>query len=153
MKKSLMGIVYSSIGSINVVKHKNGNLYECQVAGTLNTRYKDSSLVAVGDNVEIEILDETSSHSELTKGIIQSVGKRKTKLSRISPKNKHQEHVITANADTMLIYMAAETPQYNKRLIDRYMVAARAGDIIPAICINKIDLANPQKIYDDLILL
>lgn len=147
----LNGVVYSSIGSINVVKHENGNLYECQIAGILQTRYKESSLVAVGDKVKIDLLDEYSNHSELQKGIILAIGKRKTKLSRISPKNKHQEHVISANSDAMLIYMAAENPRYNKRLIDRYIVAARAGDIEPVICINKIDLGQPQDIYDDLI--
>jgi ribosome biogenesis GTPase len=46
--------------------------------------------------------------------------------------------------------MAAETPKYNKRLIDRYLIAARCGDLEPIIVINKLELANQELLEDDL---
>lgn len=144
------GLVTASIGAVNLVKDESGKIWECQVTGKLRTRYEDSTLVAVGDSVKFSEYDEFSSNSKLQKGIIHSIGKRKTKLSRVSPKNKNLEHVIASNADYLMIYMAADKPAYNKRLIDRYLTAANLGDLKTAICINKIDIAEPQDIYDDL---
>jgi ribosome biogenesis GTPase len=144
------GLVTASIGAVNLVKDESGKVWECQVTGKLRTRYEDSTLVSVGDSVKFSEYDEFSTNSNLQKGIIHSIGKRKTKLSRVSPKNKNLEHVIASNADYLMIFMAADQPKYNKRLIDRYLTAANLGDLKTAICINKIDIAEPQEIYDDL---
>lgn len=143
------GIVVASIGSINLVKSEN-SIYECQIAGVIKSKYSEASIVAVGDNIWFEKVDEISQNSNYQKGIIREVGKRTSKLSRISPQNKNIEHVIGANADILIIFMSAATPKYNKRLIDRYLIAARCGDLEPIIVINKIDLANIEELEDDL---
>jgi len=143
------GKVIAAIGAINLVK-TNDAIIECQIAGIIKSNYSDSSIVAVGDNVWIELVDEFSQNSGYQKGIVREVGKRKTKLSRVSPQNKNMEHVIGSNADIMIIFMAAETPKYNKRLIDRYLIAARCGDLEPIIVINKLELANQELLEDDL---
>jgi ribosome biogenesis GTPase len=143
------GKLIATIGSISLVKC-DGVTYECQVAGIIKSKYSDSSIVAVGDNVKIEIYDEFSKSSGYQKGTIREVGNRFSKLSRISPQNKNMEHVIGANSDMMLIFMAADNPKYNRRLIDRYLVAAKCGDLTPIIVINKSELGDEETIYEDL---
>lgn len=149
-KNTEKGLVIASIGAINLVKDLNEKIWECQVTGKLRTRYEDSNLVAVGDSVRFSKYEEFSSHSNLQKGIIHSIGKRKTKLSRVYPRNKNLEHVIASNADYLMIFMSASDPEYNKRLIDRYIVSAKCGDLKIVICINKIELCEPQEVFDDL---
>ena len=143
------GRVVTTIGAINQVRLDNGELIECHVAGTLVSKYTESSIVAVGDNVIVDLSDEVSS-SGLKKGVILKIETRETVLSRVSPKNKNAAHVIAANADQILIYMAADSPKYNKRLIDRYLVAAKSGGLDAVICINKIDLFDMNDIDEDL---
>lgn len=144
------GRVTATIGAINIVKLDTGEILECHVAGTLVSKYNKSSVVAVGDTVRVKVLNEYSKKSELKKGVINFIGDRKTKLSRKSPKNPNLEHVIATNADHLLIFMAADNPRYNKRLIDRYLVAAICGDLKPIIAINKSDLGDAEEIDMDL---
>lgn len=148
-KNLLSGKVIAAIGSINLVK-SGDDIFECQIAGVIKTKYTESSIVAVGDDVMYEIIDEISQNSGYQKGVIREVEKRRTKLSRISPQNKNTEHVIGANADILIIFMAADFPKYNKRLIDRYLVAARCGDLEPIIVINKSELGEIDILKDDL---
>lgn len=143
------GKLIASIGMVNLVKTEDNKIYECQIAGIIKSKYEFSSIVAVGDNVQIEVIDEFSKNSKYQKGIIRSVGKRFSKISRKSPQNKNMEHVIASNIDRMIIFMAADNPKYNKRLIDRYLIAAKCGDVEPFIIINKIELANEDEIIDD----
>lgn len=143
------GKLIASIGSINLVKAIDNTIYECQIAGIIKSNYETSSIVAVGDNVHIEIIDECSKNLNYQKGIIRAVGKRHSKLSRKSPQNKNMEHVIASNVDNLIIFMSAYNPKYNKRLIDRYLVAAKCGDLTPIILINKIELGNQDDIIDD----
>ncbi|MBK0297438.1 GTPase RsgA, partial [Bacillus sp. S34] len=47
------------------------------------------------------------------------------------------ERVIVANADQMLIVVAAADPEPRTRLIDRYLVAAFDAGLDPILCITK----------------
>src|SRR5690606_26283463 len=55
------------------------------------------------------------------------------------------ERVIVANADQMLIVVAAANPEPRPRLVDRYLVAAYDAGIHPILCITKTDLASPDE--------
>jgi ribosome biogenesis GTPase len=46
--------------------------------------------------------------------------------------------------------MSAADPFYNKRLLDRYLIAAELGKLAPSICINKIELMDKGLIAEDL---
>jgi len=50
----------------------------------------------------------------------------------------------------MLIFSSAADPFYNKRLIDRYLVAAIAGGLKPIIAINKSELIDNEILLEDL---
>lgn len=144
---SLHGVAVATIGAIVLVKSDN-ELFECVIGGTLITKYDKTSLVATGDEVWFTLESDISTGYEtgLRKGVIRKIGKRMTKLSRRAPGKGESEHVIASNADQMMIFMAAVNPMYNKRLIDRYQIAAELGDIKVIICINKIDILDEEEV-------
>lgn len=116
---------------------------ECKAGGIIISEHQDSSLIAVGDHVGIE-LDQ--SHQTFS-GTIVRVGQRTTRLSRVIAAKNKTEQVLVSNVDQLVIVMAAAEPFFNVRLIDRYLIAADKGDITPIICINKIDLM-PQEFVE-----
>jgi ribosome biogenesis GTPase len=122
---------------------------ECIVAGAVNARNSDQSLVAVGDFVRF--LKESAQVDQKILGMITEVEERKTKLAR-KPAGKKvvQEQVLVSNVDQLIILMSAADPFYNKRLIDRYLIVADKGELEPVICINKTDLMDEDFIREDL---
>jgi ribosome biogenesis GTPase len=145
------GKVLSVIGKTVVVAISEDEIIECVVSGIIDTPYKNSTVVAVGDNVGI-FKDNAS-----TTGRIVKIYDRIRKFSRKAAGKKYSEHVIAANLDQILIFQSALEPQYNKKIIDRLLVASEIGLVKPAICINKIDLIrkkqqlkNDFKIYQNL---
>jgi ribosome biogenesis GTPase len=74
---------------------------------------------------------------------IVRVQPRTTLLRRSADDTDAVERVIVANADQMLIVVAAANPEPRTRLVDRYLVAAFDAGITPILCITKTDLADP----------
>ncbi|MFM8281822.1 MAG: ribosome small subunit-dependent GTPase A [Bacteroidota bacterium] len=122
-------------------------IIECLPAGTVFAMHEDTSLLAVGDNVGFERLNDEGG---LNKGMIVEVDKRSSQLSRKGIGKHAGEQVIISNVDSILIVMAAADPFYNKRLLDRYLIAAELGGLRPMICINKIELMDTELIVEDL---
>ncbi len=151
-KDALRGLVLASIGKFIIVRSEESQkIFECYMGGTLITPNKKSSLVVVGDEVhfiidkhqnESTVFDETISESGYETGIIIAVEERKNSLARKVPGKSKREHIIAANADYLLLIMSAFQPRYNRKLIDRFLVAAELGGLNFALCINKIDLVH-----------
>jgi len=76
---------------------------------------------------------------------IVRVQPRTTLLRRSADDTDAVERVIVANADQMLIVVAAANPEPRTRLVDRYLVAAFDAGITPILCITKTDLADPSE--------
>ena len=55
------------------------------------------------------------------------------------------QHPIVANAEQMLIVASVLEPRVKWGLIDRMLVAARAGGLSPVLCVNKMDLARGKE--------
>ena len=70
---------------------------------------------------------------------------RTTLLRRSADDTDAVERVIVANADQMLIVVAAANPEPRIRLVDRYLVAAYDAGISPMLCVTKTDLADPAE--------
>ena len=122
-------------------------IIECLPAGTVYAMHEDTSLLAVGDNVGIERIEDEMGNM---KGMIVEVGKRISQFSRKGIGKHAGEQVIISNVDSILIVMSAADPFYNKRLLDRYLIAAELGGLSPMICINKIELMDEDLIAEDL---
>lgn len=140
---AIHGEIISTVGSIYYVK-ADEKLFECVIGGTLISKYDSATLAATGDEVWFTL--EESLEKNENKGTIKKIGKRWTKLSRRVPSKYELEQILAANADQLVILMSAMNPEYNKRLIDRYQIAAELGDLKVVICINKLDLLTEEEI-------
>ncbi len=76
-------------------------------------------------------------------GRIVGIQERTSLLRRSADDTDQVERVIVANADQMLIVVAAADPEPRPRLVDRYLVAALDAGITPLLVITKGDLADP----------
>ncbi len=137
-------IVQRTSEEINV-----GALYDCVVSRSVVTENPASTLVAVGDHVLCRA-EPVSGEIDLLPGVIIKITERRTKLARESAGNDGIEQVIVSNIDQVIILMAAADPFYNRRLIDRYLIAAELGNVEPIICINKMDLMDETFVREDL---
>lgn len=98
--------------------------------------------VVTGDRVDI-VGDTTGAEGSLSR--IVRIQPRVTLLRRSADDTDAVERVIVANADQMLIVVAAANPEPRIRLVDRYLVAAYDAGITPILCITKTDLADPAE--------
>lgn len=83
------------------------------------------------------------SGAEGTLARIVGIQDRTTLLRRSADDSDQVERVVVANADQMLIVVAAADPEPRERLVDRYLVAALDAGIRPLLVVTKTDLADP----------
>ncbi|PKI91999.1 ribosome small subunit-dependent GTPase A [Actinomycetales bacterium SN12] len=83
------------------------------------------------------------SGEEGTLGRIVGIVERTSLLRRSADDTDQVERVIVANADQMLVVVAAADPEPRARLVDRYLVAALDAGIRPLLVVTKTDLADP----------
>jgi ribosome biogenesis GTPase len=96
--------------------------------------------IVTGDRVDL-VGDTTGDAGSLSR--IVRIQPRTTVLRRSADDSDEVERIIVANADQMLIVVAAANPEPRPRLVDRYLVAAFDAGIAPILCITKTDLADP----------
>ncbi|KQM40186.1 MULTISPECIES: ribosome small subunit-dependent GTPase A [unclassified Microbacterium] len=82
---------------------------------------------------------------EGTLGRIIGLEERTSLLRRSADDTDQVERVIVANADQMLVVVAAADPEPRARLVDRYLVAALDAGIRPLLVVTKTDLADPTE--------
>lgn len=123
-----------SINLEGILIESGGNHYLCSLKGALK---KESSqlknLVAVGDFV----LFSERGHNQ---GTIASIEERKSILSRADNLARKKEQLIAVNIDQVLITTSVVLPALKAFLVDRYIIAAKKGNMDPVIVVNKIDL-------------
>lgn len=122
----MIGTIIKGIGGFYYVK-ASGNIYECKARGVFR---KQRITPMIGDKVEIEL--------DAGKGSI--VG--------ILPRSSFLVRPPVANIDTIMLVVAAASPEPNLFLIDKMLVNAEINNIQPAICINKTDLAERADIEE-----
>lgn len=98
--------------------------------------------VVTGDWVDL-VGDRTGAEGSLAR--IVRVHERTTLLRRSADDTDAVERIIVANADQMLIVVAAANPEPRTRLVDRYLVAAFDAGIRPILCVTKTDLHDPAE--------
>jgi ribosome biogenesis GTPase len=98
--------------------------------------------VVAGDWVDL-VGDVSGDEGSLAR--IVRIQPRSTLLRRSADDTDAVERIIVANADQMLIVVAAANPEPRPRLVDRYLVAAFDASITPILCVTKTDLADPTE--------
>ena len=102
--------------------------------------------VVTGDRVDL--VGDTSGEAGTLARIVR-IGERSTLLRRSADDTDEVERIIVANADQMLIVVAAANPEPRIRLVDRYLVAAYDAGIRPMLCVTKTDLADPAEFLEN----
>lgn len=81
---------------------------------------------------------------------VESVLPRRSVLARPDPLHKHLQRLIAANIDVVVHVVSVKAPPLRPRLIDRVLIAVQRGGAQPAICVNKIDLLEPDELRHEL---
>ncbi len=115
-----------------------GNKFLCVVRKTM-AKLRDTQLV-VGDRVRFSAIIATEGKDIQNEGVIERIDPRETVLTRADSFKAVVQHPIVANAKQMLIVVSLALPTVKWGLIDRMIVAARAGGLLPIVCLNKADL-------------
>lgn len=118
---------------------------EREVTATRARELRNESIVT-GDRVDV--VGDTSG-AEGTLARIVRIQPRATVLRRSADDSDEVERIIVANADQLLIVVAAADPEPRPRLVDRYLVAAYDAGIEPILCITKADLADPAPFLEN----
>ena len=86
-------------------------------------------------------------------GVITEIRKRENYLSRKAPRIKgagyrgeRLEQIIAANIDYLFIIGSVKEPQFNNKVIDRFIVTGESSHIQVIIIINKTDLDQSNAI-------
>lgn len=133
----MRGKIIKGIAGLYYVHTGGAGIYECKAKGIFR---KDNTRPLVGDNVELEILDE-----DKKVGSISSILPRKSALIRPA----------VANVDQALVIFAAARPAPVFQLLDRFLVMMRRQNLPCVICFNKSDLVSDEargrlkEIYKD----
>src|SRR5258705_7552889 len=114
--------VYKSTGSWYIVKTAEGKMYNARIKGKFKIDdITSTNPVAVGDVVKVEMENETEGSV-----VINEIFERKNYITRQSPHNKNQHHIIAANLDQSLLFATLKDPKTSQGFIDRFLIASEA---------------------------
>lgn len=123
----MQGKIIKGIAGFYYVHVPGRGIYECKAKGIFR---KEQLKPLVGDDVEIDLLDET----EKT-GNIRALLPRSSQLVRPA----------VANVDQALVIFAITHPQPNFNLLDRFLIMMQQQGLPCIICLNKLDLDQEGK--------
>ena len=144
----MKALVYKSTGSWYVVKVSDGSnpsgqpiTYNARILG----KFKQDGLtstnpIAVGDLVKIEMENEGEGSVTITE-----IDDRRNYITRTSPANKNQHHIIAANLDQTLLFATLKDPKTSQGFIDRFLITSEAYHIPAIIVFNKSDLYKKKE--------
>lgn len=133
----MIGKIIKGISGFYYVYVVESGIYECKAKGIFR---KKQLKPLVGDNVEIDVLDEA-----------EHLGN----IARILPRQNRLIRPAVANVDQALVIFATDAPKPNFNLLDRFLVMMEYQNVPVHICFNKKDLSSPEeqqqlaKIYEN----
>lgn len=133
----MQGKIVKGIAGFYYVDVAGAGIYECKAKGVFR---KDKVKPLVGDDVELEVLDEQEKTGNVT---------------AILPRRNALIRPAVANVDQAMVIFAMKNPRLNFSLLDRFLLMMERQKVETVICLNKQDLADPeeteeiQKIYGD----
>ena len=124
----MKGKIVKGIAGFYYVDVVGSGVYECKAKGVFR---KEKRKPLVGDNVEIEVLDEKD---------------REGNITEILPRKNELVRPAAANVDQALVVFAVAKPDPHFHLLDRFLVMMERKDIPVILCFNKDDLGTEEKI-------
>lgn len=141
MDSNEKGIVVATRGRLFEVRAEDGSVIKCEVRGSVKADADATTPVAVGDDVLFSRgLDE--------RGAIEKVLQRRTSFGRPAKGIEGKLQIIAANLDRLAIVTSIKSPTLKTGLIDRFIIAAFVGQMVPFIIVNKMDLTPPDDLPD-----
>jgi len=123
----VIGKIIKGIAGFYYVHTEGASVYECKAKGIFrNQKIKP----LVGDNVELEILDEE---------------KKLASIVDILPRKSELIRPAIANADQALVVFAVKDPEPNFSLLDRFLILMTRQKLPVIICFNKTDLISEEE--------
>ena len=122
MSDWMNGKIVKGIAGFYYVRVIGSGIYECKAKGIFR---KENVKPLVGDNVQIEILDEKDKEGNVI---------------HIFPRENALVRPAVANVDQALVVFALADPKPHLNLLDRFLMNMEAQDIPIVICFNKVDL-------------
>lgn len=130
---ALLGTLVEVQRRTATVSGDDGASYHCQYSPLIDL--SGFANFAVGDRVTY-VAANTQQEAMIT-GILP----RRSKISRPGPKDRiHDELILAANVDALVVVATPAQPDFNPRLVDRYLALAEHFGIAAVICMNKVDL-------------
>lgn len=126
----IQGKIIKGIAGFYYVDVVGSGVYECKAKGIFR---KDNQKPLVGDNVEIEVLDEKE---------------KKGNMEKILPRKNALIRPAAANIDQALVVFAVTKPKPHFHLLDRFLVMMEQLEIPVVLCFNKKDLANAEEMEE-----
>ena len=126
----MTGKIVKGIAGFYYVHVVESGVYECKAKGVFR---KEKLKPLVGDNVEIEILDEE-----------EKIGN----IIEIFPRNNELIRPAVANIDQALVVFAITKPSPHFNLLDRFLVMMESKKIPVVLCFNKDDIASEEEIHN-----
>ena len=138
----MKGMVRRVGGGIYTVALESGEIVEASLRGRLKLEERTGDQVVIGDRVRVELIDDEAH-------VIEEVFPRQTSITR-SRFGGRTIKVLVANADRLLVVVAAARPKPRRDLIDRLLVVGESGGVTPVIIINKMDFDGAADVADGL---
>lgn len=126
----MQGKIIKGIAGFYYVHVVEFGVYECKAKGAFR---KEKVKLLVGDNVEIDVLDE-----EKKLGNVVGLLPRENELIRPA----------VANIDQAIVVFAITKPKPHFNLLDRFLVMMESKKIPIILCFNKKDIAEEKEIRE-----
>lgn len=124
----LKGVITRGVGGFYTVRSDEGSYYTCKARGLFRKKHITP---AVGDNVLFETEDGE-------RGYLINIEERKNVLIRPA----------VANIDKLFIIISADKPTPDLLLVDKLLIYCERLNIMPALVINKCDVASKDRINE-----
>jgi len=135
-------LVYKSTGSWYVVKCSDEKFYNARIKGKFKIDdITSTNPIAVGDIIDVE-----KENNDDDTVVINNIHERKNYITRQSPHNKNQHHIIASNLDQSLLFATLKDPKTSQGFIDRFLVASEAYRVPAIIVFNKADLYRKKEL-------
>jgi ribosome biogenesis GTPase len=137
----MMATVYKSTGSWYIVQDEEGKIFNARIKGKFKIdNITSTNPIAVGDVVLADLENELENTLTIT-----DIAPRENYITRSSPHNRNQHHIIASNLDQSLLFATLKDPKTSMGFIDRFLITSEAYRVPSIIVFNKYDLYRQKE--------
>ncbi|MFN2174950.1 MAG: ribosome small subunit-dependent GTPase A [Anaerolineales bacterium] len=134
----MQGVITKTQSGFYTVEAESG-IYVCQLRGKLKRGKPMGDIAAVGDQVDISVINKET-------GVIEEVQPRRSSFIRLAPTPKGEyQQVIISNLDLAVFVFSCAKPAPRLSMLDRFLVIAEKNQVSCLILANKIDLVSKKE--------